>query len=112
MKTYNLLEEIYAIFDLEEVSEKDILWCGCEEFRTTWDQFKEVAKYTDYSNKSELVQDLIIMADGWYMEMNPYDAYSPDLFILNEIPKTPSVVKNIKYLSTKSDEYPYLSDLN
>ena len=114
MKSYNLLEEIYSILESYELSEKDIIWCGSEDFRTVWEQFKEIAKNTDYSHKSELPSDLVIVANGWYLEFLPDDM--DDLFDVIETPVMPSVVKDIKYLSTADSKYkkpyPNLLDLN
>lgn len=114
MKNYNLLEEIYSVLESYELSEKDIIWCGSEDFRTVWEQFKEVAKITDYSHKFELPSDLVIVANGWYLELLPDD--TDDLFDVIETPRMPSIVRDVKYLSTTyskyNEPYPNLLDLN
>lgn len=113
-KVYNLLQEVEAVFDEFELSHKDILWVGGEEFRTTWEQFKEVADRTDFNHRSQLPIDLIIMGNGWYIDIID-DDYSP-LFSVTYLPKTPSLIKSIKYLSTVDskckEEYVTLEDLN
>lgn len=110
MKSYNLLEEIYSVLDAYELSTKDILWCGSEDFRTVWKQFEEVAKYTDYEKKSELPQDLVIVANGWYLSMI-CDEMDSELFEVIETPKMPSLIKDIKHLTSK-EFYTNLIDIN
>lgn len=110
MKSYNLLEEIYSVLDAYELSTKDILWCGSEDFRTVWKRFEEVAKYTDYEKKSELPQDLVIVANGWYLSLI-FDEMDPDLFEVIETPRMPSLIKDIKHLTSK-ESYLNLIDIN
>lgn len=56
-------------------TEKDVLWVGCPFFKTSWDNFADVAnvEYDARSGAPEVAEDLIVMGDTFWLERHEYD---------------------------------------
>jgi len=63
----NLLEETLEILGQYNKSELDVLWVGGNKFKTTWENFKEVAnvEYDSGFGSPQVAEDLIIMGSDF-----------------------------------------------
>ena len=71
----NLLNETLSDLQDNNKTEKDVLWVGCKDFKTTWENFKEVAD-VDYDSgygAPKVAEDLIIMGNTFWLERHEYD---------------------------------------
>lgn len=71
----NLLKETLEEFAQNNKTENDIIWVGCEDFKTTWENFKEVAdiEYDNGFGSPKVAEDLIIMGNDFWLERHEYD---------------------------------------
>nr|DAT90463.1 MAG TPA: hypothetical protein [Caudoviricetes sp.] len=113
MKNYNLLDEILNTLDSENLDTEEILWVGSEEFCVLWENFRDVAERTYFSEVEQLPQDLVIVGDGWWLEVDLED-YGGFFTVFN-YPRKPKLTRTITSLSTTSSKwkeiFPTLSDL-
>lgn len=96
----NLLEETLQIMDDNNLHPYEILWLGCNDFQFTWEEFKTKAEISDFKHKYELPLDLVIMGNGWWMEIDA-DPESEDIFIVYEYPKRPQLTQPLKCLCSR-----------
>lgn len=73
----NLLEETRVYLIESGKIEADVRWVGSSDgaFATTWDGFAQIAD-VDYDSgygAQEVVRDLVIVGDDWWMERAEYD---------------------------------------
>jgi len=72
----NLYKETEAIMKENDLRWEDIEWVGGDRFQITLDNFKEIAKKTEYSNgfgSAEVPVELVIIAKTWVMYREEYD---------------------------------------
>lgn len=71
----NLLRETIEILKHHGHTEDDVLWVGCKEFKTSWENFSKVAdvEYDSGYGAQMVAQDLIINGTTFWLERNEYD---------------------------------------
>lgn len=71
----NLLRETIEILANHNKTPEDVLWVGCSDFKSSWDNFKDVAdiEYDSGYGGQEVAADLIIMGNDFWMERHEYD---------------------------------------
>ena len=71
----NLLKETLSALEENGKSKDDVLWVGCSDFKTTWENFAEVAdvEYDSGYGTLEVAQDLIVVGNDFWLERHEYD---------------------------------------
>ena len=69
--------------------ESDVKWVGNEKEKMTWEQFKQHADFQYYDEPScvEIVLDLMIVADDWYLSRS--EEYGVEEWVFNTHPVEP-----------------------
>ena len=103
----NLYEETIEVMTENNLEWDDIEWVGGNNFQITLDNFREIAKKTEYNNgfgDAEVAGDLVIMAKSWIMYREEYDG-AECWKIIKLKPSRPTNVETIYCLSQyNSDE--------
>lgn len=71
----NLLVETIKVLKDNGFNESDVVWVGCSKFKSTWENFKEVAnvEYDEGFGSPEVAEDLIVMGNKFWLERHEYD---------------------------------------
>ena len=73
----NLLQETLECLQENGKSPKDVLWVGSSngEYAISWGNFSKIAdfEYDDGYGGQEIVSDLVIVGDTWWLERGEYD---------------------------------------
>ena len=105
MSKSNLYEETLELLSAFNKTPSDVLAVGSEDYGwTTWDNFEEIAKKTDYYQGFGLVEvakDLKVVGKDWWLDRREYDG--SEWWEFNKIP-TIKNMKKIKALTTKQAE--------
>jgi len=91
----NLLRETMATLKSFGKTEKDVLWVGSRDVKTTWENFKERAdiEYDSGYGDQEVVQDLVIVGSDWWLTRGEYDG--SEWWGFNSKPDEPKMSKEI-----------------
>jgi hypothetical protein len=105
----NLLQETIEILTANGKTEKDVLWIGSLELKTTWENFKQVANidYDSGYGHQVIAEDLLIVGADWWMERHEYDG--SEWWEFKQHPKEPEKNIDIKRIT---GSYSCLSELN
>lgn len=71
----NLLKETLSKLEKNGKSKNDVLWVGCSDFKTTWENFEAISN-TEYDSgygAPEVAEDLIVMGKDFWLERHEYD---------------------------------------
>lgn len=107
----NLLEETLEKLELNGKTELDVKWVGNENYYFNWEEFKIIAKNTDYDSRhgeAEVAVDLIVVGDDFWLERNEY--YGDEWWEFKEHPKKPKGYKVFTRLV--GGKWSQLEDLN
>lgn len=71
----NLLNETIEILKEHNKSSEDVLWVGSYDLFFTWKSFKSLSdkEYNDGFGGQEVIPDLLIVGDNWWLERHEYD---------------------------------------
>lgn len=75
MNQMNFLEETLTKLQNFGKTEKDIKWVGCDQFKTSWEQFKKHANF-NYDNGYggvEINPKIVICGEDWWLCRGEYD---------------------------------------
>lgn len=92
----NLLKETLAKLKENGKKEKDVIWVGNLNAKTTWENFKNVAD-VDYDSGfggQEVATDLLIVGNNWWLERHEYDG--SEWWEYKELPKEPTETIELK----------------
>ena len=98
----NLLKETIDTLKSNGKDESNVLWVGDKDFKTTWENFKDIADVGDDNGFGSLsiAIDLIVMGDTFWLERGGYDGLewweykSRDKLNPTETRKMRTVIKN------------------
>jgi len=98
----NLLKETIEKLKDNGKDESNVLWVGDDKYKTTWENFKQIAnvEYDSGFGGQEIASDLIIMGDTFWLERHEYDGSewweykSKDMFNPTETRRMKSVLEN------------------
>jgi hypothetical protein len=96
----NLLKKTKELMSTHNKTPQDVLWVGCETFRSTWDNFAEIADATDCDNVfrcTQVAQNLVVVGKDWWLERQEYDG--SEGWRYKTTPKMPDEEKSIKALT-------------
>lgn len=100
MKLTNLWEETTNKLKEHSLSFDDVLYIQGKDFGITKENFKEVAKRTDYHSgfgAQKVAKDLILVGKGWWLERGEYDGSEWWRFV--ELPEKLEKIIEIDILS-------------
>lgn len=100
MTIKNLLEETTLILEKNGKSEKNVKWVGTDNVYFTWEEFKEVAKNTEYYSgygSQKVAYDLLVAGDDFWLSRWEYDGSEGWSF--NIVPKKPDTHFKVKILA-------------
>lgn len=83
-------EETLEILKENNLTEKDVLWCGSQEFGWfTWEDFLKVAPedYDSGLGGQEIAKDFLIVGEDWWLERHEYDG--SEWWEFKKLPKKP-----------------------
>ena len=71
----NFLEETIGQLCTCELTPKDVRWVGNQDIWFSWDEFVTIAdfSYDPGFGAQEVVSDIMVVGDGWYMDRYEYD---------------------------------------
>ena len=72
----NFLTETDRVLSRNHKTWDDVRWVGTREIELDIDAFKDVASGIDYDSGygiQEIVDDIVIVGDNWYLERQAYD---------------------------------------
>lgn len=95
----NLLLETLSVLVKNNKTVKDVLWVGCPEFKSSWENFEKIAniEYDEGYGAPEVATDLVIVGDGFWLERAEYDG--SEWWEFKTMPKVPTAMKVIKALT-------------
>lgn len=97
----NLLKETLEIIKGKGHEENEILWVGNKNFKTTWENFKEIANinYDDGYGGAEVAQDILIVGDKFWLERHEYDG--SEWWEYKQKPQEPEKRRTLKAVTAK-----------
>lgn len=96
----NLLTETLLILKENSKEEKDVLWVGTRNEKSTWKQFKEQAdfKYDSGFGGEQINTKLLVVGKNWWLERHEYDGSEWWEFkTLPKKPKSNTDIIDLKY---------------
>ena len=106
----NLLNETIEFLKEHNLSESDVRWVGCIDFKTSWENFKDVANKKYYFDKREVASDLLVVGDNWWLERWEYDGSEGWSF--KQLPKEPQKTVEIKRVINELGGWEDLKEMN
>ena len=107
----NLLKETLEKLQINGKTELDVKWVGNENYYFTWEEFKIIAKNTEYDSgygAAEVAMDLIVVGEDFWLERHEYDG--SERWEFKENPKKPKEYKVFNKLA--GGMWSSLEDLN
>lgn len=98
----NLLVETIQTLAVFNKTWKDVLWVGSRDFKTTWENFAEVAHKTNYYagfGHQEIPDDLIVVGKDFWLERAEYDG--SEWWAYKFQPVDPEYILEIKAITEK-----------
>src|SRR3972149_3729308 len=94
--TSNLLKETIKILEQNNKTIKDVLWVGSKDLWFTWEHFESIAdiEYGPGYGHNEIVHDLIVVGDNWWLERYVYDG--KEWWVFKTLPPKPLQQINVK----------------
>jgi len=86
-----VLKHVLGIVNSFGKKESEIKWVGNEKEKMTWDQFKNHVDFQRYdgSASDDIVYDLMIVADDWYLSR--VEEYGDEYWRFNTHPVEPTI---------------------
>lgn len=91
----------------------DVEWIGGKDFTISVENFKEIAKATDYDSgygSQAIARDLVIVGNGWWLEREEYDGSEWWTFMTQ--PTRPRTEKTVKSLGNNETMWETLETIN
>jgi len=108
----NLLNETIEFLKEHNLSESDVRWVGCIDFKTSWENFKDVAnkEYSSGYGWQKVASDLLVVGDNWWLERWEYDGSEGWSF--KQFPKEPQKTVKLKRAISNSYGWKDLKEMN
>lgn len=107
MSKTNLLKETLKVLKSRHKTPADVQWVGSQDgtYAISWDEFAAIAdvNYDASYGSAEIVMDLVVVGDSWWLERGEYDGSewwefkSKPTWSVEEPPKQFSCVKAYSY---------------